>query len=201
MFDFPLPPAPFGLYEQLGLSPEATAEEINEARQELASELQSEKRQVDKQLDEVYQHVDGLREVYGKLGGENSENDPRAFRAMQSQVAQLEDRACQFNSEYSLLREQAADLERRIHETNLIKLQNPQERLVYDQSHPPLELLKLADCGSGPFDDRKVVVALIRAELSEFFEQAGEAVYHPSDLTREDFTDDFTHDPLLDRQQ
>ncbi|MFM9966072.1 MAG: hypothetical protein ACKV2Q_33240 [Planctomycetaceae bacterium] len=200
MFDYPIPPLRTGLYGDLGLSPEATAEEINEARLEQSSRLKSQLASVNRELDVVYQRLPGLREAKVELTTAQSKSDPAQLRAAQLKLASLEEQALRLQPQFKSLLTQQADLERRVNESALLPIQNPEERLKYDASHPPLELIKLADCATAPWNDRKTMLALVREELASFFEQAGEPVFHPSDLTRSDFSHDFTHDPTLDRQ-
>jgi chromosome segregation ATPase len=201
MFDYPLPLRRGGLYEQLNLGPEATAEEISESRQEVASQLQTQQTSLRRRLERVYQQVDGLQQAFQRLktlDEQGADADPVEYRRTQQRLTTLEEQATVVDPEFRSLREQALQVEQRIHEVNLMPLQNPEERLEYDRANPPFELLKLAACTHSPFDDSKVVLAVIRQEVSEFLVQAGESVYHPSDLTREDFTHDFAHDPTLD---
>lgn len=201
MFDYPIPPLRFGLYAELGLGPEATSEEINEARQELSSQLKSRQKTIQRELDAVYQKVPGLREAWEKLKTlEEAEGDAEEFRETQLKLAALEEKAMQVHPEFKALRDTMGETQHRIHEINSMPIQNPEDRLEYDQSHPPLELIDLADCGASLLDDPKVMLRMVRLELSEFFEQSGEAVFHPSDLTRNDFSHDFTQDRNLDRK-
>jgi hypothetical protein len=201
MFDYPLPLRRGGLYEQLNLGPEATAEEISESRQEVASQLQTQQTSLRRRLERVYQQVEGLQQAVQRLQeleAQGADADPEDYRQTQQRLSRLELQASLVDPEFHALREQALQVERRIHEVNLMPLQNPEERLEYDRANPPFELLKLADCTDSPFDDARVVLAVIRQEVSDFLVQAGECVYHPSDLTQEDFTHDFAHDPTLD---
>jgi len=82
-----------------------------------------------------------------------------------------------------------------------LKLQSEEERQTYDRAHPPLELLRLADPVKDRFaTDPVLVLPLVRRELAEFLGQQGVEVYHPTDLTREDFAADFTLLELLDER-
>jgi len=196
MFDYPIPPRRGGIYAQLGLGPEATAEEINEARQELSSHLKQQQKFVQRELDDVYRQLPELRETWTAFKAIEAGSDK--YSELQVKLTKLEEQAVGICSNFKSLREQSEDFERQLHEANLLAIQNPDDRMEYDRSHPPFELLKLADCADDPLDDRKVMLAEIRRELSDFFEQSGEQVFHPSDLTRNDFSHDFTRDPSLD---
>ncbi len=201
MFDYPLPPLRFGLYSKLGLGPEATAGEINEARQELTTRLKARKQAIQSEVDKLYQGVPGLREAARELKlleEAGTAADPKRFREVQTALARLEERARAIRSDYKTLQESLVDLEQQIHEANLMAIQNPEDRKEYDHDNPPLDLIKLADCGANPLMNRKTALRMLRAELTEFFEQAGEEVFHPSDLTRANFIGDFTHDKNLD---
>ena len=202
MFDYPIPPLYGGLYARLGLGPESTAEEINEARQELSSRLKSQLKVVQRELDAVYRQVPGLREAWKKVEAEEAkgaDGDPARLRDAQLEQAELEESAQRIRADFRELREKAADLERQIHEASLIPIQNPGDRLAYDRSHPPFEIIKLSDGAASSLDDRRTMLAMVRRELSEFVEQYGEEVFKPSDLTRVDFLHDFTPYRSLDK--
>ena len=72
-------------------------------------------------------------------------------------------------------------------------------RLAYDRAHPPLALLKLESCADPVFVDRRTRMFLLRMALSEFLIARQEQVFHPSDLTRGEFSDDFSFNPALDQ--
>lgn len=204
MFDFPLPPMRPGLYGQLGLGPEATPDEINEATQELSIRIKQQQKTLQRRLDDVFQRLPELRDTYKQFKAlETADNAGGSgeYARLHAKLARLEEEAVSVCKDFREMRSQADELEKKLHEVNLMAIQRPEDRLEYDRSHPPFELLKLADCGVSPLDDRKTVLAMVRAELSEFLEQSGETVFHPSDLTRQDFRDDYTHDPNLDRKR
>lgn len=203
MFDYPIPPLSHGLYNELGVGPEATAEEISEARQELTVHLRARQKAAQRVLEDVYQEVPQLRETREELKSlevQGAEADPAKFRNVQLRLTELEEKALTIRSDYKAVRDEAAVVERRLNEVNLMPIQNPEQRLEYDRSHPPLELIKLSDCTTTPLDDPKVALRMVREQLSDFFKQSNEEVFHPSDLTRNDFRCDFTPDANLDRK-
>jgi hypothetical protein len=120
------------------------------------------------------------------------------LRSAHSRLADLETQAELLHPELRSLRRRADELGRRILELNEVRLEDPQGRKAYDDAHPPLGLLKLADCTRDAFTEQKAALHLVRRELSRFLVERGEEVFHPSDLTREDFTADFTPHPILD---
>lgn len=202
MFDYPIPPLRGSLYNRLGLGPEASSEEINEAKQELAARLRARQRVVQRALEEVYQEMPDLRTTLAELKElerAGTDADPQKYRDTQRKLSGLEEAALQIRADFKAIRDEASVLEHQLHEANLMPIQNAEERLEYDRHHPPFELMKLADCMSSPLDDTKVMLYEVRKELSGFLEQMGEEVFHPSDLTRTDYFHDFTRDQNLDR--
>lgn len=95
------------------------------------------------------------------------------------------------------LRARGASAEK-LAEAHAINLENGRVRAAYDADHPPLSLLRLEPTGHPVFDDKATCLAVLRRELEEFLRDAGEIVYHPVDITRTDFTADFTPTPLID---
>jgi hypothetical protein len=78
------------------------------------------------------------------------------------------------------------------------RLQREEARLAYDRAHPPLALLKLEDCADELLTDERTCLFLLRMAISEFLAARHEQVFHPSDLTRRDFSDELTFNPVLD---
>jgi hypothetical protein len=201
MFDYPLPIPLSTHYTALGLSPESTVEEIREAMEERVIALKRRKEAVDRRMEKVYQAVPELRSAYDKiqiLQTGSQESGSTEFLHELRRLGELEQKAERIDPEFKQLRERAAELEGKIHELNRMPLQNPEARTLYDMAHPPLALLKLAACARDEFADTKLTLVLVRRELTCFFVAQGEGVFHPSDLTRDDFLADFSFNPLLD---
>jgi hypothetical protein len=94
----------------------------------------------------------------------------------------------------------ADQLQQRVEEVHGWDLDKPEKRSAYDCANPPLALLKLEDAGVAALTDPRVRLFLLRREISEFLLAKGAAVFHPSDLTRRDFSDDFSRNPILDAE-
>ena len=98
----------------------------------------------------------------------------------------------------SRLKAEGAD-EDKLAEANRLKdLAKAEEKARYDDAHPPLGLLSLEATWPGVFEDRTQKLAVLRRELEAFLVGRGSTVYFPSDLTRTDFSGDFTYSPVLD---
>jgi hypothetical protein len=158
MFDLPLLVDQTSLYAELGVSPEALADEIREAKAEASAALDAERAALDRELRDL---------------------DSASARAREIQRA-------------------IEEIDRRKVRLNQITIDNPDERQQYDREHPPFGLLKLDDASRDGFVESRTALTLVRRELSRFFAERNEDVFHPSDLHREDFTADITPHPLLD---
>src|ERR1041384_3197047 len=201
MFDYPLPVPRTTHYLSIGVEPEATTEEIRDASEEIIIELNSKKKAVDLLIGEVYQRVAGLKNAYDAveaLHHQSQEADPGELGLALKTLAQLEQTAAKVNPQVKQLRARAIELELKINEINRLALQNPEARLAYDRSTPPLELLKLASCTLDEFTNNRTAIVLLRRELSAFIANRGEEVFQPSALTRANFTSDFSFNSILD---
>ena len=202
IFDFPVSIPQGTEYDLLGVGPEATSDEITDANDVLVRKLLADRAKAMRKLETVYDAVPELRSVEqrveGLRAGEETE-DPEELGTQLKELARLERRAMGIDSGFREHREKAAELHRQIEALNSGSLQNSEERREYDRRHPPFELLKFPASTLDEFaTDRRVALALIRRELIRFFAQHGEEVFHPSDLTQEDFSRDFVRNRMLD---
>jgi hypothetical protein len=206
MFDFPLSIPRDTLYEDLGLTPEATADEVRNAIKDREQELLAKQAEIGALLESIYLAVPGLKEAKSELStlrlvDANLKDRESQIRAARDNLNELERQALAINPEFRHLRKQLEDLKRQGDSLNNLPLSTPAKRLDYDREHPPLELLKLASYNKDTLFDRNlnsIALTTVRRELSNFLYEQGEEVFHPSDLTREDFSADFNHTPLLD---
>jgi DNA repair exonuclease SbcCD ATPase subunit len=207
MFDYPLWVSRETHYTLLGIPPEATADEIREAINERKQDLAAQVVEIARQVKEVYDKVPDLKkaeEEVRTLRAQRDEGKPvdgAAMAAAQKRLDEAEAKARRVNAEFRALQRKQAELEATASGLNNLGLQNTEQRQAYKRAHPPLDLLELTDCASEPFADpadTRTPLVQLRRELARFLASLGEEVYHPSDLTREDFTADFTYNELLD---
>lgn len=83
-------------------------------------------------------------------------------------------------------------------EAHAVSLEKAESRAKHDTRHPPLELMRLQPTWEPLFDDRGVAITVLRREIEAFLAAGGAEVFHPLDTTRQDFSGDYTHLPLLD---
>ncbi|HEX3657508.1 MAG TPA: hypothetical protein VHV55_17085 [Pirellulales bacterium] len=202
MFNYPLSIPRGSDYELLGVGPEADRQEISEAQMELKRRWSAEQDQLRARLDAVYKRIDGLRGADTRLAALQVERGDAAratARAAQVELVRLEHEAEKIEPEFKQLRERVRQFDKSIADLNQLKIVRAADRPEYDRSNPPFELLKLTDPTRDAYSsDQRVALALVRRELAEFLRQQNEEVFHPSDLTRDDFSGDFTYLELLD---
>lgn len=187
MFDYPLPRVGHTIYAEMGIGPEATAEEVRSAKQRLTSTLTARKRNLDKQIKAI------LNDVKARGPETAADDEASGIEALHSQAASR-------HPEFRSLFEQSEQLDEQIRELNSLLIEDPKWRAVYDADHPPCALLKLEDGSTSIFDDRQAYLQLVRRSIFAFLKEKGLECYHPSDLTREDFSYDFVYNPLLDNE-
>jgi len=201
MFDYPLPIPRNTHYQELGIAPEATLEEVREAKEEAVKYLEGQQNDASKALDEIYEHVPGLKEAYRHIGALQTSHGKKVSGkpdSVQGDLVEMEKKAMTISPYFKELRDRFTELDKNIKRINAVALDNPETRAAYDAANPPLALLRLADCTSDKFTDNKVAMHLLRHELSKFLAKHRDKAFHASDLTREDFTSDFTPNELLD---
>lgn len=194
------------VYSELGLGPEASTREIAEAKAQLVSELTSRLKQSERGLAEVMSAVPGLREARNRVatlttdGTDGLTTDPEVLEAMAT-FGRLERHAREQFPDYDEWSSEATFCARRIEELNRLPLLTPEQRRTYDEEHPPLGLLDVLTPTYDDFArDKATALALIRTNLEHFFADHGEEVLHPNELTRADFSQDFSPSPLLDQE-
>lgn len=72
------------------------------------------------------------------------------------------------------------------------------ERVAYDEANAPFAMLKFEEKAACVPADGIETLMLVRRDLLSAMEQSAGDVYHPSDLTRTDFTGEYTYHKLLD---
>jgi DNA repair exonuclease SbcCD ATPase subunit len=200
LFGYPIPFPAKTLYEELEIDLGEVDDDVRSAKAEVTNRLLAEKNALVQELEKVYTSVEGLREASAGLAEiqeRGEEAEPQA-RELRKRLADLEQEAQRHDPEFREKRRRTAELELRIHAINGKSLDKPEVRRSYDRAHPPLALLELADGTNDAFVEGKTALFLLRRELSRFLAERGETVFHPSDLTREDFSSDFQPNLFLD---
>jgi hypothetical protein len=195
------------VYTLLGVDPEASSDEVRDAKLETCTRLDAELKAINKRLSGIYDKVPGLRQAEKSVSnlmarsskeGSDCAAGIEALKKTQQEHSLLFRQARAVDPHFADLKHQAGELERQIREMNSLNLDNPRVRDEYDEKHPPFAILKLENCRRDEFRLNNVAVKIVRRELSKYLQTQNEVVYHPSDLSRQDFTGDFSYCPILD---
>jgi len=205
VFAYPLSKPYSTLYHKLGITPEATAADIRDAKAEKINSLTDARRDLEKKLRKVYEKIPELETVSSKvesLQKQREESGSDELKEALHKLAELETEALKIEAGYREYRKQVEEIDRKINEINNMRLESPEERRKYDEATPPCALLKLSRPRFPLFSDRKVAQYFIRVEVAHFLEKEKKLkCYHPSDFTKKDFTSDFTHNEYLDGKE
>jgi len=201
-FAYPIPIPVRSAYVELAVDPAATESEVRWALSEKRRQLGLEKAKHQMLLNETLDKVPGLRQAEQRVSERRQQESSPAAAALLAEaerdLAHLERKALQENAKFLDSRTECERLDKELHGWNKLSLDRPDERLKYDQRTPPLSLLKLRDCGRAAFTERRAGLSLIRRDVATFLEARGEVVFHPTDVTRNDFRGDFHWNELLD---
>lgn len=201
MLNYPIVLPRLTQYAALGLDPEATPADLNEAKNRLIAELNEERGELERKLAKIFEAVPGLQEAREAVNprGQTSGPGPTDGSA-RTRLTHLESRAELLNPEYRSICARADEIATRITELNLMQVVSTKAegRRDYDRRNPPLELFKLAPCSPDSLGQCQGALRLLRIGLSSFLEDGGTTVFHPSDLTRREFSRDFEWTAILD---
>jgi hypothetical protein len=203
LFSTPLPRPVPRLYRELRIEPDASDDEVAWAKVAATARLRREQAELRADLDDLEKRVPGLADARERVRELRRPPDaeppaPGALREAERRLARLEREAFRRDPLVGAKRRRADEVRQAILDLAAVGLDEPDKRLAYDRAHPPLALLKLEDCGEPAFDDPRTRLFLLRSAVASFLADRGEPVYHPSDLTRVDFSADFDHNELLD---
>lgn len=201
MFDSPLKIPSGTEYDELCVGPEADESELRDAQRELIEDLATRRRESEQRLQAITDRVPGLAEAVARVKALLSSDspDPVELRTAKQALAKHESAALRIDGSYRDLRSQIDDFSKRELAVNRLQVLRADERAAYDDRHPPLGLLRFENGTDDAFaTDQELMLWHIRSELSQFLSERGDKVFHPSDLTRDDFTADFTYNKLLD---
>ena len=203
MFDLPLPVPSRTTYRDLGVSPDASDDEVRSAKAEAVRRLEAQRNALLKDVNRVRDEVSGLKTAVddvATLRAAGAEADQAALTRALAKLGDLERAATARDPTYRQQCDRMDALARRIDALNQKALDKPDARLAHDRAHPPLALLRLSACTRDAFVEPRTALFLVRRDVAAWLEAHGSTAYHPSDLTRADFSADFQPNPLLDKE-
>jgi hypothetical protein len=196
----PLPVPIPRLYRELHVQPDASSDEVAWARVAASTRLHREQAELEQALTHLAAKVPELQPAAERLQRlrDTEQADARELREAEEALVQLEIRAFRVDPGFRKKRWRIAEVKQAILDLAGASLDEPDKRRAYDRAHPPLALLKLEECAEAGWEDPRTCLSLLRTALTSFLTAQGEPVYHPSDLTCDDFSGDFDHNELLD---
>lgn len=205
MFNYPLPNAGMTLYHRLGILPTATEQQIRTAIADQKEDLLKRKRGLERKLNRINTEFPELETLKARIESLKKTSTTDAVEALRKAIDEkrsLEKKAETIEPAYRDIISELKEIERKINELNSLKLDNTRERNAYDLRNPPCALLKLKAFEDPLFSEPEVALTIIRREIANFLAEENNMVcYHPSDLTRTDFTADFNYHPILDGEE
>lgn len=182
MFQYPFVSSAKSIYTKLGIGPDSEKNEINKAKDLYI-------RKINRQLSELKEY----HELKGQLLS-TAENKDQLLSKTESLKLQL-------NKEGVSTKDKNKEIERLEEEITTINAFDPgkkDKREEYDLYHPPAILLRINYNIPAVYIDKRSQLSILRKDLSRFFNEKNLKVYHPSDLTKTDFSSDYRFNKLLD---
>ncbi|MBN2202418.1 hypothetical protein JW777_10720 [bacterium] len=205
MFHFPLILSRDTSYAKLGLKPDATANDIQDAKGEILQSLGARKQMLEKRRAGIYEAVPGLETARSRLETMNKsaeKTDPSALKKLHSEIAALEKEAVRIDPDFRKIESDLGRIDREVNDINLIELEKREERQKYDLSTPPCILLRFEEFRADVLTDFRTLLFYARKEFSRFLEEEKNIhCFHPSDLTRRIFTSDYEYNQRIDEEE
>lgn len=202
MFDYPFMKSSKTMYDTLGILPTSSERQVRDAISGTKEKLVKKQKKLEKRKGILFRKFPRLEEIYKEIDvAKKSKNMRSQLKSLLEEKIHLESDVRVIEPSFKELKEELRSIEREINELNAMKLDNMEEREKYDNSHPPCSLLKLRQFNSTVFSDQGTLLHQIRKEIDHFLrEEKGLACYHPSDLTRIEFSNDFIYNSYLDEE-
>ncbi len=205
MFNYPVILSRNTSYAKLGLTPDATANEIMDAKGEFLQSLNAQRQALVTRQAKIFEAVPGLPSARSRLDTmkKNSEkSDPAALKKLNGEIFDLEKEALKADPDFKKIESDILRIDKEVNEINLILLEKGEDRRKYDLSNPPCILLRFEDFRADVLSGYRTKLIYIRKELSRFFEEIKNLhCFHPSDLTRRIFNTDFEYNKRIDEEE
>lgn len=188
MFNYPFLKAGDHVYSKLGIKPDCRKDEINKAKSLYKSHIS-------KLINEIQKYIE-LKADGGSPNVSGNKNDQKI------QAPNIEDLKSALIRAGINSNDPLNEIERLKEEILKINAFDPgktEKRDEYDLLFPPAILLRTEYNIPQVYIDKRNLLAVLREDLVRFFENTKKLnCYHPSDLTRKDFSSDFRPNDILD---
>jgi len=204
MFNYPVILPQNTTYSLLGITPEAYTDDITDAKNELAREFNATKKMLEKRISLVQNNVPGLqvkRELLRNFMKDDMLRKSREseYRKLLDEIKLLEKEAQKTDPEFNELERKLIEVNQKITNLNVIKLESDEDRKKHDENLPACTILKMEKFQPEILTDARTRLFFIRKSLSDFFEMdKSVSCYHPSDFTRSNFYSDYEPNNIID---
>jgi hypothetical protein len=189
MFDYPFLKIGDNIYNKLGVKPDCTKDEINKAKSLYKSQL-------GKLINDLQMLLE-LKTAESSVikPGDNDEhkNQKKSKKNIQADLISAGINVVDPEMEIERLNEEILKI-------NAFDPGKTEKRDEYDLLFPPAILLRTGYDIPKVYTDRRTLLFVLREDLVNFFENSKKLrCYHPSDLSRKDFSSDFRPNDILDK--
>jgi hypothetical protein len=188
MFDYPFLKIGDNIYSKLGIKPDSRKDEINKA-------IGLYKTVTNKLINQIEEFIELKKDEGSDISSLNNDELKTRKKRKESIKTDL------IRAGISII-EPKKEIERLKEEILKINSFDPgktEKRDEYDLSFPPAILLRTKYSVPQVYTDKRTLLSVLREDLVSFFENSKKlSCYHPSDLSRKDFSSDFRQNEILD---
>jgi hypothetical protein len=188
MFKYPFVHAGDSLYNKLGIGPDSQKDEIKKA--------------INLYVKLTNQHIKNLVELIDLMkvdGLKNSAGDNKTSENLRQGKDEIKAGLIKAGINLDNPENEIERLREEILKVTSFEPGKADKRDEYDMQFPPAILLRTQYNQPLIYTDKRALFSVLREDLVNFFENTkGLSCYHPSDLSRKDFTSDFRYNEILD---
>lgn len=189
MFNYPFLRIGDNIYSKLGIKPDSRKDEINKAMG-LYSKLTN---QLIIQLEEYI-------EIKKDEASGTSIGDIAGMKNLKQRKEKKKTDLIRAGIDISDPEKEVERLKEEILEINSFEPGKTEKRDEYDLLFPPAILLRTRYHVPQIYNDKRTLLSVLREDLVSYFENVKKLnCYHPSDLSRKEFSSDFRHNNILDK--
>jgi len=189
MFDYPFLRIGDNIYNKLGIKPDCTNDEINKARVNYNNRNKT-----------LINNLQKLIELKAEEGAiiKSANNDE--YKKLEQNKQNIETGLIREGISLIDPEKEIERLNEEILDINAFDPGKTEKRDEYDLMFPPAILLRTQYDIPKVYTDRKTLLYILREDQVDFFENIKRLkCYHPTDLSRKDFSSDFRPNDILDK--
>lgn len=188
MFNYPFLRIGDNIYSKLGIKPDSRKDEINKA-------IGMYKNLTNKLISQIEEFIELKKDEGSDVSSVN--NDELKTRKQRKENIKTD----LIRSGINIIdpKKEIERLKEEILKINSFDPGKTEKRDEYDLSFPPAILLRTQYNVPQVYTDKRTLLSILREDLVSFFENTKKlSCYHPSDLSRKDFSSDFRPNDILD---